>query len=138
MNTFFTVVLTFNCLWFGIAFWSFSIRSARTARLLAPSRDRDENTFTVLIHSLKFLGGMNLALGVWALLLLVRPEQQSLWAALVFALAHATQFCFNVPLALRQARGERYLWPVLKGPMAVIFCIDFTLAVANGVCGVLL
>jgi hypothetical protein len=137
MDTFFITVLAFNTAWFTIAFWSFSIRPVRTARLLVPWRDRHEASFAVLIHSLKFLGGINLALALFSLLLLVRADLRStdigrVIPAFVFCIAHGSQFFFNLPLALRQMRGERYLWPVLKGPMLAIFMIDAILCVANG------
>jgi len=48
------------------------------------------------------------------------------------ALAHGSQFVGNIPMALKNRRGEG-LWNVFKGVMLRIFVIDFTLMVFNGV-----
>ena len=53
--------------------------------------------------------------------------------AAVFSIAHASQFVFNVPVALGGGRKGESLWPVMTGPMLFIFATDFTLMIANGV-----
>lgn len=143
MDLFLTIVLAFNTVWFAIAFWFFSIRPLRAARLLVPWRDRHEASFAVLIHALRFLGGMNLALALYSLLLLLHPEMwdvalQVVIPLMIFGVAHGSQFYFNLPLAVRQARGQRYLWPVWNGPMLGIFLADGLLCVLNLACSILL
>lgn len=141
MDLFLTTVLALNTVWFAIGFWFFSIRPLRAARLLVPWRDRYEASFAVLIHALRFLGGMNLSLALYSLLLVLHPE---LWHVplqvaiplMIFGVAHGSQFYFNLQLAIRQARGERYLWPVWKGPMLGIFLMDAILCVLNFTCGI--
>ena len=84
---------------------------------------------------------MNLALSVFSLLLLVNLElfpatpQVALFCFL-FAVAHGSQFYFNVPVALAGRRHGEAVWPVLTGPMRFIFIGDLTLLLLNAVvCG---
>ncbi len=136
-STAFNIILVLNTLWFGAAFWQFSLRPVAAAKGLVPKSARDSPLFRTVAASIRFLGGMNLALSVFSALLLVNrnlfPEakQVALFAG-VFALAHASQFAFNVPIALGGGRQGEALWPVLSGPMLFIFIVDFTLMVANG------
>ncbi len=86
---------------------------------------------------------MNFAFAAFAALLLANralfpdARQMALFTG-VFAIAHASQFIFNLPVAMRGGRQGESLWPVLSGPMLFIFVIDFTLMVANGVLAVVL
>lgn len=137
----FTIVLVLNTLWFGAAFWYFCMKSASAAKILAPRSERDNILFPTIAWSVKFLGGMNLAFSVFALLLLLSraifPDaRQNMVFALVFALAHCTQFVFNVPLALAERNARKPLWNVLHGPMRFIFIVDGTLTLANVSCGI--
>jgi hypothetical protein len=142
-STTFNAVLVLNVLWFGAAFWQFSLRPDAAARGLVPKSARESPLFKTVSASIRFLGGMNLAFSVFAALLLANrplfpePKQLALFAA-VFALAHASQFAFNVPVALGGGRQGESLWPVLSGPMLFIFVIDFTLMAANGALAALL
>ncbi|WP_394850207.1 hypothetical protein LZC95_22465 [Pendulispora brunnea] len=128
----FGTVLALNALWFGVAFASFSLRPVPAAKLLVPRDARSSPLFGILAASLRFLGGMNLAMALFAMLLLLfaplfpLPGQRALFAA-VFAMGHGTQFAGNVPVALRRTP----LWPVWRGPMRFIFGVDFTLMAAN-------
>ncbi|WP_394839506.1 hypothetical protein LVJ94_21705 [Pendulispora rubella] len=128
----FNTVLGLNALWFGIAFGSFSLRPLPAAKLLVPPHTRSSPLFEIVAASLRFLGGMNLAMALFAVLLLLfghlfpLPVQRALFAA-VFAMGHGTQFAGNVPIAL----GRSSLWPVWRGPMRLIFAVDFTLMAAN-------
>lgn len=134
--TAFTVILVLNALWFGAGFRYFSLTPDAAARLLVPNSARGSPLFATLAASVRFLGGMNLAFSVFALLLLLntslfpQPSQRALFAA-VFSLAHATQFVSNLPVALRGGRVGESFWPVLSGPMLFIFVVDLTLALAN-------
>lgn len=134
----FTIVLVLDVLWFGAAFWYFSLRPDDAAKILVPRSARDSPLFKTISASIRFLGGMNLAFAAFAALLLANralfpgARQSALFAA-VFSLEHASQFAFNVPVALGGGRQGESLWPVLRGPMLLIFVGDFTLMVANSV-----
>jgi hypothetical protein len=142
------VVLVFalNAIWFGAAFKFFCINPTRAAKLLTPP-SAGQNVLMplppTLAASLRFLGGMNFALAAFAVLLLCNqalfplPKQVALFA-LVFAIAHASQFIYNVPIAIQNYRGDSSLWWVLKGRMLFIFVVDFMLMMANTVVAVLL
>ena len=138
-----TVVLVLNLLWFALAFRYFSLTPGAAAKLLVPKSARDSALFKTVAASVRFLGGMNLAFAALALLLLMNaplfpePRQMALFTS-VFALAHASQFAGNLPVALGGGRQGEALWPVLSGPMFFIFVVDFVLMVANGVLAALL
>ena len=53
----------------------------------------------------------------------------------VMAVAHGTQFAYNVPVAIRNRRGAG-VWQV-RGLMLFIFITDFVLMTANGVLAVI-
>jgi hypothetical protein len=135
----FTLVLVLNVLWFGAAFNLFSLQSRKAAKILILLSERENTLFPTLAWSVKFLGGMNLAFSVFALVLLFSREifpdaRQNCIFASIFALAHGTQFAFNLPLALAERRAQQPLWKVLSGPMLFIFIVDTTLTVANLCC----
>lgn len=138
LSTALTTVLVLNALWFGAAFRMFSFKQRAAARLLVSQSDQASPIFPVLAASLRFLGGMNFAAALLAVALLANrslfpnPQQWVLLLA-VFAVAHASQFVFNVPHALATIKGIKPLWPVLKGQVAFIFVVDFALMVANAV-----
>ncbi len=134
-----TIIFALNALWFGVAFKFFSISPKRAARLLVPTKLdplHPPPLLPTLVASLRFLGGMNLALAIFAILLLLNQAdfphyRQVALFAVVFAVAHASQFAYNVPIALQNYRGNADLWWVLKGRMLFIFIVDFLLMVAN-------
>jgi hypothetical protein len=136
MNNYLIALLILNSIWFGIGFWFFTVRSEKTAKLIIKPDQQNQGSYSIVAHSLKFLGGLNLAFAVLAVVLLLRPSlfpetsQQIVFAA-IFSLAHATQFYFNVPIAMKERRGEKFLWHVLKGKMLFIFLVDATLSVLN-------
>jgi hypothetical protein len=128
------LVLVLNVLWFAGGFHLFSIRSRIFAKLVVPREHRDTPVFETLIMSEKFLGGFNLAFLVLNILLLINTslfDKDLQWAIILFAtaIAHATQFAFNVPVALQNRRGEG-VWQV-KGLMRLIFVTDFVMMVLN-------
>jgi len=133
----FNVILVLNALWFGAGFRYFSLTPVTAAKLLVPKSARDSPLFKTLSESGRFLGGMNFAFSAFAVLLLVNrhlfpdPKQLALFST-VFALAHGSQFAFNVPVAVGGGRQGESLWPVLSGPMLFIFVLDFSLMIANG------
>jgi hypothetical protein len=136
-------VFVLNILWFGAAFLLFGLTPNIAAKIVVPRSARVSPLFQTVSASVRFLGGMNLAFAAFAALLLFNrslfpdPKQMALFAA-VFSIAHASQFAFNVPVAVGGGRHGEALWPVLKGPMLFIFVGDFALMIANGVLAALL
>ena len=113
----------------------FSIRSRIFAKVVVPREHRDTPVFETLIASGKFLGGFNLAFALLSILLLLNTglfDQNLQWAMILFvtAVAHGTQFAFNLPVALQNRRGEG-VWQV-KGVMLFIFVTDFVMMMLNG------
>ncbi len=136
MNSLYALVLSLNALWFGAAFRYFSLTPHTAAKVLVPKSAREAPLFRTVAASLPFLGGMNLAFAVLAVLLLFNmalfPEPgQRAMLVLIFGLAHGSQFACNLPIALRGGRQGESFWPVLQGPMLFIFVVDGTLALAN-------
>ena len=129
------ITLILNTHWFAMGFNVFSIRNRIFAKLLVPREHRDTPVFEILAESGRFLGGFNLAFAVCNILLLLnldtfpRDKQRTI-LLFVFAVAHGSQFIFNVPVAIQNIRGGG-AWQVLKGTMLFIFITDFTLMVLN-------
>lgn len=132
------VVLALNAIWFGMAFHAFYIRRRVFGKVMVPIKgDRDNTAYEALVESGRFMGGFNLALSALNFLLLFNVggfNQNGQWATLLAfnAVAHASQFFGNVPMALQNQRGAG-LWNVFKGVMLRIFVIDFVLMVFNAV-----
>lgn len=102
----FAAILILNAIWFAMAFHVFSIRNRVFAKILVPREHRDTPAFDVLVASGKFLGGFNLAFMLLNVLLLFNldsfaSDQQRSILLLVFAVAHGSQFFFNLPIALQ-------------------------------------
>lgn len=131
-----TVLLALNAIWFAMAFDAFYRRRTIFGKVMVPIQaDRDNSAYDALVESGRFMGGFNLALSVFDVMLVFNFggfETDTQWATLLIfnALAHGSQFFGNVPMALQNRRGGG-LWPVFKGVMLRIFVIDFTLMVAN-------
>ncbi len=128
------LVLVLNAVWYAMGFNVFSIRSRIFAKLVVPKAHRDTPVFETLILSGKFLGGFNLAFSALNILLLLNLttfNNDLQWAILLFvnAVAHGTQFGFNVPVAIQNRRGEG-VWQV-KGVMLFIFTTDFLMMLFN-------
>ncbi|NIB41730.1 hypothetical protein HBA55_19145 [Pseudomaricurvus alkylphenolicus] len=128
-------VLALNALWFLMGFNVFSVRSKIFAKVVVPPEHRETPVFDTLIASGKFLGGFNLAFALCNILLLIYldvfpSDQQRALLLWVFAVAHGTQFAFNVPIALQNLKGEG-VWQVLKGTMLFIFVTDFVMMALN-------
>jgi hypothetical protein len=134
------LVLVLNTIWFVMGFNVFSIRSRIFAKLVVPREHRDTPVFETLIMAGKFLGGFNLAFAVLSFLLFLnidlfdRPEQ---WAIILAAtaIAHGTQFAFNVPVALQNRQGKG-VWQV-KGVMRFIFVTDLLMTLLNAVLAIM-
>ncbi len=129
-------VLALNALWFALGFHLFSMRGRIFAKVVVAREHRDTPVLETLIMSGKFLGGFNLAFAVLNVLLLIDTslfDKDLQWAVILvaIAIAHATQFAFNAPVALQNRRGGG-VWQV-KGLMLFIFVTDFALMTMNGV-----
>ena len=128
-------ILVLNAIWFAMGFNVFSIRHKIFAKLVVPKEHRDTPVFDILASSGGFLGGFNLAFCVLNILLLLNIsafDKDLQWAILLFAtaVAHGTQFAFNVPTALENRRGGG-VWMVLKGTMLFIFVTDLVMMLLN-------
>jgi hypothetical protein len=133
------VILVLNTIWFAMVFNVFSIRNKIFAKLVVPREHRDSPVFDILAESGKFIGGFNFAFAVFNILLLTNLDmfpndaQRSI-LLFVFAVAHGSQFIFNVPVAIQNLSG-RGVWQV-KGTMLFIFITDFIMMVLNlGIAG---
>lgn len=131
----FEIILVLNALWFFMGFNVFSIRNKVFAKLLVPRDQRETPVFDILAESGRFLGGFNLAFAVFNGLLLVNltlfPEDNQRAVFLfVFAVAHGSQFAFNLPVAIHNRHGGG-VWQVLQGTMLFIFIVDFILTALN-------
>lgn len=128
------IILVLNALWFLGGYHTFHIRGRIFAKKVVPREHRETPVFETLIMSGKFVAGFNLAFLVLNILLLLNIslfDKELQWVILLFtiAVAHATQFAFNVPVALQNRRGEG-VWEV-KGLMLFIFITDFTMMMLN-------
>lgn len=129
------IALILNTLWFAMGFNVFSIRNKIFAKLIVPKEQRDTPVFDILAESGRFLGGFNLAFAVCNILLLINldtfpSDEQRAILLFVFAVAHGSQFVFNVPVAIENKRGGG-VWQVLKGTMLFIFISDFIMMALN-------
>lgn len=129
-------VLLVNALWFLAGFVQFTLKERSTVRMLVARPQRDDALVPTLAASVRFLGGMNLALAVLATIcalsrsLFAGPADRAVLFAF-FALVHATQFGCNVPVLRARRRAPNAYWPVLSGPMRFIFIVDGSLAVTD-------
>ena len=131
----FSAIMVLNIIWFGMAFYFFSIRPAIVTKLLVPRGERDSLLFGTVMYALRFLGGLNFALALLSLVLLLNPvgftPVQQGWLALVLAVAHASQCSFNMPLILNQRGMPGATRLGLSAPMRMIFAVDCLMTVAN-------
>lgn len=135
MNIWIIILLVLNAVWFASAFWFFSLNSEKAATLLLAKQDRQGPSFSVLVQSLKFLGGMNLSLSILSVFCLVNIQNivpvHTAFLLLIFSLAHGSQFAFNIPIAIKEWNKQPHLWSVLKGMMFFIFIMDASLFLLN-------
>lgn len=139
MALLFSTTLFLNMLWFSIGFLFFSVQSTKAAKLLVKIKDTQTNFFLILTHSLKFLGGINVSLAFFSFLLLftqhVFPNAiQKAIFAIVFTIAHFSQFFYNISIARHECTNKNPLWSVLTGSMLFIFIGDGVLTLLNFSC----
>ncbi len=130
------VVLVANVVWFSMGFTFFSLRARRAARILIPRSAEGEVSAQALTASLPFLGGFNLACAALSASYLFSRlgghAAPPFWHVYVAsAIAHATQWAYNLPHALRGGRRGGAPWDVLRGPMLFIFVVDGACALLN-------
>jgi len=128
-------ILILNAIWFAMGFNVFSLRPKIFAKVVVPREQRDTPVFDILIQSGRFVGGFNFAFALCNILLVTNldvfaTDAQRAILLLVFAVAHGSQFIFNVPVAIQNTRGEG-VWQVLKGTMLFIFVTDFIMMALN-------
>ncbi|MEM1140644.1 MAG: hypothetical protein AAGH45_12260 [Pseudomonadota bacterium] len=127
------VALAASFVWFAMGFRYFSTQPAAAAKVMIPKSARDTPLFLTFTAAVRFLGGFNAAFALMSLLLLslalagsplfTAPGERAI-ALLILASAHFSQFYFNLPVLRNGERqGEAY-WPVLSGPMLMIFVVD--------------
>lgn len=134
------VLMLLNISWFGVASFFFSVKARSAARMILPAALRNDPLLHALAYAIRFLAGMNLAFAALSALVLVDPAgfgaKQKAWLLAVLAIAHASQFAFNLPHALRLDKMPGVSTPGLNPPMWRIFTIDGILMAANAVMGV--
>ena len=137
MNLGIDVLMLLNISWFGVAAFFFSVKATSAARMILPSALRSEPLLHALAYAIRFLAGMNLAFAVLSALVLLDPAgfgvKQKAWLLGVLAMAHASQFAFNLPHALRLDGMPGASAPGLNAPMWRIFTVDGLLMAANAV-----
>ncbi|MEP3889447.1 MAG: hypothetical protein ABJN69_03210 [Hellea sp.] len=122
-----------SALWFAMAFRYFSFQHRTFAKVIIPKTARNSPLFETTAALSRFLGGMNSAFAMLAIILLVfwgigapvfeNPLERAIML-FVMAAAHFSQFIFNVPILKNGERqGESY-WYVMTGPMRFIFFMD--------------
>jgi len=136
MKTIVLIVMALNVLWFLAAFQLFALRSRTAAKLLLRKEIRIEPYFAIVSQLTKFLGGMNLALAVFAVICLVDHDWFLMYRLnyaffFAFFVAHMSQFWYNVPVAIKEKKNHPSAWSVLKGTMKFIFIGDLLLAICN-------
>ncbi|WP_298300620.1 hypothetical protein [uncultured Erythrobacter sp.] len=134
------LALIASVLWFSAAFRYFSFQQLAAAKVLVPKSARHSPVFLTTAALARFLGGMNAALALLSLMLVVLWATESTLFSnsierglllLVLAAAHFSQFIFNVPILRNGERqGESY-WYVLSGPMFFIFAMDAAQAIIS-------
>jgi hypothetical protein len=128
------IILVVNMLWFIGGFITFALKPAQTCKSFRPDLDSHDERVTLVKATIPFLGGMNLALVFLSALtfyfcLYSSNPQLLLSTFFVSAVAHGTQFGYNVP-HLKGLEGGAP-WNVLKGQMKFIFIVDFVCMIAN-------
>lgn len=129
----YATALIASLLWFLAGFRYFSFKQSAAAKVLVPPSSRSSPLFATIAAATRFLGGFNGAFAFLAAILLTLyymgsplfsdpPERAALLT--VFAVAHFSQFAFNLPIIKGGQRQGESFWPVLSGPMLFIFVID--------------
>lgn len=133
--------------WFAMAFRYFGFQQTAAAKVLVPESARGSPLFLTTAASIRFLGGMNGAFALMcAILLAIQFGQYDLFTSpvergvllCILGAAHFSQFVFNLPvLSNGERQGDAY-WPVVSGPMLIIFVVDALETMINLGAGLLL
>ena len=134
----FELALVCNFIWFSMAFYSFSLNNNEISKLLVSRKYRDSYLFQTISQACRFLGGMNFGFALLSILVLLNlsifpDNNQRLIFTVVFTVAHASQFYFNVPVAIKNRKTGDGQWKVLDGTMLFIFITDFVMMILNGI-----
>lgn len=136
------IVYALNALWFAVVFVQFSLAQRNTLKILVPSEAREDRLAPTIPAAVAFLGGMNGAIGLFCIFLAARPdlfaapaERVALLAFL--AMVNFSQFFFNLPILVRGGRRGVAYWPVLSGPMLLVFVVDGALTIIDSVAAAL-
>jgi hypothetical protein len=133
-------VLAINALWFFGGYHTFDIRGRIFAKIVVPREHRETPVMETLVSAGKFVAGFNFAFFFFNILLLFNVntfDQGIQWSIILatIAVAHGSQFAYNVPVALQNRKGKG-VWEV-KGLMLFIFITDFSLMLLNAVLAVI-
>lgn len=127
--------LILDAVWFGAGFTQFALKARRASYGLVRKDDASAQGRLGIAGSLRFLGGLNLALAAMSVMTLLHlaayPPTLLTTVFLTAAIAHASQFAVNLPFAVAEARQEAGPWRVLGGLMLIIFVGDGVLTVVN-------
>lgn len=127
------IALLASALWFSAAFRYFGFQHVTAAKMMIPKSQRQSPLFMTAAASGRFLGGMNGAFAALSIMLFVMwLSGSSLFAdpsergalLVILAVAHFSQFIFNVPILRNGERQGDTYWNVLSGPMLFIFVMD--------------
>lgn len=132
----FELMMVLNAVWCFMAFVSFSLRQHELAKIVVRRADRDSPLFATVASLGRFLGGMNAALSLLAVMLVLFAHEfptvtQRIILLVTFAAAHFSQLYFNIPIARQNKRTGDGVWPVMKGPMKFIYITDLVMTVLN-------
>jgi len=136
----YVIALIASALWFAAAFWYWSVHHHTSAKLFVPKTKRTSPLFPTIAALARFLGGMNGALAMLAMLLaffyvsgsalFTAPGERGV-LLLIFSAAHFSQFIYNVPILRNGGRRNESFWDVNRGPMLFIFVMDGGQALLN-------
>jgi hypothetical protein len=132
-NIAYIIALVVSILWFSAAFRYFGFQHFAAAKVLIPHSQRASPIFPTTAASIRFLGGMNGAFASLSLLLIIafvsgsslfEDPLERACLMLILAMAHFSQFAFNVPILMNGERQGDSYWYVRSGPMLFIFVVD--------------
>lgn len=132
----FEAIMALNAVWCTMAFVTFSLRHREFAKVVVRRADRSSPLFETVASVGRFLGGMNAAFALLAVLLVVFSHEfptsnQRVILLLAFAAAHFSQLYFNIPIARQNKRSGDGIWPVMRGPMKFIYITDLVMTMLN-------
>lgn len=119
--------------WFTMGFHYFYFKKEAASKLTVARSQRASPIFLSVIAGQRFLGGMNAAFALLSISLLAialaglpyfASSIERALLLIVLGAAHFSQFWGNVPIIRNGERQGDAYWPVLSGPMLMIFVVD--------------